>query len=255
MRGADRWIRVPGVADFRVTDGVRVDVARAPGAEEAEVLACVEGRATAAILQQRGTHPLHVAAVVIDGHAVGFVGPPGAGKSSIACALVDRGRDPLTDDLGAVAWDDRGRPVLVPGPPRLRVWGDSARQLGRPTDDALRVAPGADKYAYPMTTRMARRPHRLGAVYVLVPGPGSGPRVHAVRGIARFETYFTGATYGRDLVDTPQARAWLFEQVCRLATAVPTFALELPAGALVLADLADAVEAHAGSRRGRGGRR
>ena len=241
-----RVIRVPGVADFTVTAGRRVDISRADGADEAEVRASFDGRVIAALLQQRGTVPLHLAAVVIGGHAVGFAGPPAAGKSSLACALADRGHSLLADDLAALRWDANGRPLLHPGPARMRTWGSSARALGWPTDDASRVGAGVDKYAYPLPERFARGPQRLGMVFVLVQHSGDDVRIARLEGFSKFEAYFAaGAAYDRELLDTPRARGWHFAEVCRLADQVPTFELGVPAGGLPLGRLAAAVERHA----------
>ncbi len=251
----EREIRVPGVATFRVRDGCRVHVARAEGADEAEVQASLEGRVTAALLQQRGNLPLHLAAVVLSGRAVGFAGPPAVGKSSLAGALAERGHAMLTDDLAALAWDaSTSVPVLHPGPARVRIWGSSARQLGWPTPDELRVTRGSDKFAYELPDRFTHASHPLGTVYVLVEHPGDDVPIEPIEGFAKFEAYFAGATYNREFLDTPQARAWHFAEVCRLAGQVPTFALGVPAGDLPLARLAAAVEEHAASRRPRRGR-
>jgi hypothetical protein len=54
----------------------------------------------AAVLQ--GLEVLHAGAVTIDGGAVGFVGPSGAGKTSLALALCRRGAGFLADDVLAL---------------------------------------------------------------------------------------------------------------------------------------------------------
>jgi hypothetical protein len=242
--GAEREIRVPGVATFTVTDGHRVTIARDDGAEPVDVQASLDGRVTAALLQQRRTLPLHLAAVVLDGRAVGFAGPPGAGKSSLAAALADRGHPLLTDDLGAVTYDEDGRPALHPGPPMVRIWGSSARALGWPTDDRHRIKAGADKYVYEPPGGFAHRPMRLAAVYVLLAQPGDLVPIEPVEGFQKFETYLTRATYNREFLDNPASRAWHFAEVCRIADQVRTFTLRVAAEGVSLTELATEVERH-----------
>lgn len=80
------------------------------------------------VLRRRGTLALHAGASVLDGRAVGFVGPGGAGKSTLVAALARRGHAALTDDL--LALEQQGEVWLAqPGPTRLRLWDDSAAML------------------------------------------------------------------------------------------------------------------------------
>jgi hypothetical protein len=62
----------------------------------------------------RGYEVLHASAVAIDGRAVAFVGPTGAGKTSLALRLVAEGASFLTDDVAALDTVD-GLPRLHPG--------------------------------------------------------------------------------------------------------------------------------------------
>ena len=248
---AEREIRVPGVATFRVSGGCRVTIDRVVGADPVEVEASLAGRVSAALLQQRRTLPLHLAAVAVAGRALGFVGPPGSGKSSLACAMADRGHALVTDDLGAVTDIAGGSPVLHPGPPVMRIWGPSARQLGWPTDDGHRITAGVDKYAYEQPDRFADRPQPLGVVYVLFEDARADLQIVPVTGFAKFEAYFSGATYNREFLDDAPARAWHFAAVCRIADQVPTFMLRVPASGAALSKLAIHVERHAASLVGR----
>ncbi|MGN6558781.1 MAG: HPr kinase/phosphorylase [Solirubrobacterales bacterium] len=68
----------------------------------------------AAVLQ--GLEVLHAGAVVFDGGAVAISGPSGAGKTSLALALVRRGAELLADDVVAV--EGAGEELLAhPGAP------------------------------------------------------------------------------------------------------------------------------------------
>jgi hypothetical protein len=59
----------------------------------------------------RGLEVMHASGVVLDGRAVLAAGPPGAGKSSLAAALVRNGGQLLSDD--AVALELRGGSLLA----------------------------------------------------------------------------------------------------------------------------------------------
>ena len=77
------------------------------------------------ILHQRSLLPLHANAMVVEGRAIGFMGHPGAGKSTLAAWFHDRGFDVLADDVCVVTPGPDGRPLAHPGIPRLRLWREA----------------------------------------------------------------------------------------------------------------------------------
>ena len=77
---------------------------------------------TALLLAWRGKVPLHASAVAIAGKGVIVCGVSGAGKSSLANALVACGGQLISDDLTVLeARADDGVPVLWPGRPAIRL--------------------------------------------------------------------------------------------------------------------------------------
>jgi hypothetical protein len=82
------------------------------------------------LLHQRDELALHASAVAIDGAAVAFAGASGLGKSTIASALTLHGHPLLADDVCRVQFD-AAAPMVLPGPPRLRLWPDIALALGK----------------------------------------------------------------------------------------------------------------------------
>ncbi len=221
---------------------MRVELAET--ADRADVEALLWGTAMAVLLQQRGVLPLHVAAVTMRGQAIGFAGPPGIGKSSLACALADRGHRLVTDDLGALTYAANGRPALHPGPASVRIWGSTARQLGWPTDESHRVKDGIDKFAYDLQGRSVDRPRTLSAVYALAEEPVRDAWIRLMNGFEKFEVLHEGATYNREYLDTPELREWHFREVCRLAAQVPLFLIARPPGDWDVDDVASRVEQH-----------
>ena len=190
---AEREILVPGVATFRVSGGCRVTIDRVAGADPVEVEASLAGP---------GVRRFVAAAPYVAAAPGGGRGRKAgrwassvrraAGKSSLACALADRGHTLLTDDLGAVTCLAGGSPALHPGPPVVRIWGRSARQLGWPTDDGHRIKEGVDKFAYERPDRFADRSRRLDAVYVLVKDAGDDVQFVRVDGLREVRDLLLG---------------------------------------------------------------
>ena len=88
----------------------------------------------------RGIEQLHAAAVVLRGAAVAVAAPSGAGKSTVARALLERGADLLADDVVSVTDDPKGlRAHPGPGLMSLRPPGAA----GEGTMTAVPVHPDA----------------------------------------------------------------------------------------------------------------
>ena len=85
---------------------------------------------TALLLAWRGRVPLHASAVAIDGRGLVICGPAGAGKSSLAAALVSAGARLISDDLTVLAADVPGAPRLKCGRPGVRLHPGVATMLG-----------------------------------------------------------------------------------------------------------------------------
>jgi len=121
------------------------------------------------ILRLRGTCCLHASAVAVGNGAVALVGPPGAGKSTLAAAFGRSGFPVLSDDIAALC--DKGTEFLVqPGYPRVNLWPDSASALFG-FDNALpHITPNWDKRYLALGEnghRFATEPLTLRTIYIL----------------------------------------------------------------------------------------
>ncbi len=133
------------------------------------------GPALALALHQRGWLALHASAVAVGGRAVGFLGAPREGKSTIAAALHQRGPDLVTDDVVAVAVPPApqpGQPLMVyPGFPQLKLWPEAVTGLGDDPAALPTLRPDLGKLAHRLTTGFNATPLPLGRLYVLAEGP------------------------------------------------------------------------------------
>lgn len=113
------------LADFR--PGIPDDLARLP----------LLGAVMAVLLHQRGFLVLHGSAVAITGQAAIFLGNKGAGKSTMAAALLALGHPLIADDVVAVDCTSDGGPKLVPGYPQLKLSEAAASVVLKDQGDAL----------------------------------------------------------------------------------------------------------------------
>lgn len=123
-------LRYAGLADFRGTAGLRrVSCRPAPGADRRDLAALFADGVLPVLLAWKGEYVLHASAVRAHGGAVAFLGPAGAGKSTLAAALGRAGLPVLADDALLLRFRG-GVPFAFPGPPAVRLDGRSRRILG-----------------------------------------------------------------------------------------------------------------------------
>ncbi|MFP5288845.1 MAG: hypothetical protein ACLGI9_24120, partial [Thermoanaerobaculia bacterium] len=121
-------LRFPGTAAFHLRPGqIRAHLLD-PGGRDLMELRLL-GPVLSYWLERLGILALHASAVRIGSGAVGFLAPSGAGKSSLAAALLQAGAPLLTDDVLPVE-EANGTFLARPGFPQVRLEPDTAGRLG-----------------------------------------------------------------------------------------------------------------------------
>jgi hypothetical protein len=122
---------IPGVARFLAEEGRSLAFAMEEGGEREAIGVWAQGHVTAMLVHQRGQIPLHAASLVPPGGggAVAIVGDKGAGKSTLAAALLERGWTLVNDDLTRIAATPGGV-IAWPGRGGIRLRPDAAAYLG-----------------------------------------------------------------------------------------------------------------------------
>jgi hypothetical protein len=116
----------------------------APGAALEDTAIYLTGPVLGFILRLRGQLALHASAVQIGGGALAIVGPHGAGKSTIAAALVTRGFALIADDVLHVRGMASGW-MAEPYAYGLRLWPDAVGLVRGPGASLPRLTPTWDK--------------------------------------------------------------------------------------------------------------
>lgn len=87
---------------------------------------------------------LHAGAVAVDGAVVAFVGPTGAGKSTLVAACARLGAEVMADD-SLVLYPEAGGWRAIPSYPAVRLWESAMDHVGWATADAETVAHYSEK--------------------------------------------------------------------------------------------------------------
>jgi hypothetical protein len=187
QRCGERFLlRVPGIARFMMTGGGLLEFELEDGVAKEEATAFLLSSALGILLHQRGGMVLHASSVEVGGVAVAFCGPSGAGKSTIAAALARAGYRPVTDDIGAVSFDEQRRPRMLPDGRQLKLWSDAIHSLNLAhlRGDAVRGA--LKKYYVEPETPPRLDPIRLAAIYELI--EARPPTPSGITPLSRVET-------------------------------------------------------------------
>jgi hypothetical protein len=167
IHGDDALLVIAGAGRFLTRAGREMLVEPAEGVSPRNLRLYLLGSAFGAILHQRGLLPLHANAVVVEGRAIGFMGHPGAGKSTLAAWFHDHGFDVLADDVCVVTAGPDGRPLAHPGIPRLRLWREALEAGGRDASAYERSFDDMDKYTVPTDLERVLPAMPLSHLYLL----------------------------------------------------------------------------------------
>jgi hypothetical protein len=196
-----------------------------------DVAALLLGSVMGAVLRRRRLISLHGCVVEVASRAVALLGAAGAGKSTLATALAQRGHPVLSDDVAAI--DARG--FAQPGYPRLRVAPATLAALSPRSPVGSAVGTGVDKRYVELAVdapagawRFQPRPLPLAAIYVLERSAGEVEFV-AIEGADRLTEVVRHAR--EPLGPLPrEARTRELQQLGELTANVPIRRLRYPDG-------------------------
>jgi hypothetical protein len=161
----------PRVGRFLVEAGRRVTIVPESGTDASLLSLYVEGMMLAAILNQRGNLVLHASLIAAEGRAIGFLGPVGAGKSTLAAAFHARGYPVVADDNAAIDLTAI-TPMVAPAFPSLKMYPAVAECLGYKVSGLRPMHDSQIKQAQPVTDGFGSAAIPLERLYVLDPEAG-----------------------------------------------------------------------------------
>lgn len=182
--GGGHVLAVPEVGHFNVRDGRQIVVRPCPETDAGFLRLFLLGSAMGMALHQRGDLVLHGATVLNPlGTATLFVGESGAGKSTMAAALGRAGLPILGDDTMALRRTSRGFEAW-PGSRVFKLWQDTLRHLGEPTEGLEKIQNRMDKFFWPNGADAPDRPALLAEVVLLERAPdGAEPEFAELDGL------------------------------------------------------------------------
>jgi hypothetical protein len=145
------YIRWDGLFEFLIdADGRSIWCGWLGAASLESLQVYLLGQALSFALLKQGYEPLHATSVVIDGHAIAFLGSSGFGKSSLAASFLADGHRLLTDDMLLLKRTDRGYQAQ-PGPSRIKLFPKMARRFLTGTASAVPMNSETEKLVLPLS--------------------------------------------------------------------------------------------------------
>jgi HPr Serine kinase C-terminal domain len=230
----DYWLNIEGVARYWIRQGTEIIIDPYPESDETSIRVYLLGSAIGALLFQRGLLLIHGNAIEIKGACLVCVGHSGAGKSTLAAAFLQHGHRLLADDVVPV--DEHG--LATPGFPRIKLWGETARQFGIETDGLRRIIPDMDKYNVPLGERFCQTPLPVKWVYVLEPSDSDGFALEPFEGMARFSPLHEN-TYRVHFLEHMSLKPWHLKQVADLAERIRMAKIRRPKQGFRLTELVE----------------
>jgi hypothetical protein len=139
-------LRYPGLADFFIDHtGRQLRCAHIePGTSPAILRHLLLDRVLPLVLNLLGHDVLHATAVETPAGVCAFIGPAGAGKSTLAASFAAAGYTTFCDDCLVIQLN--GEILCAPGYPGLRLWSDSLAALDPPRVQPSNVAGCCSKF-------------------------------------------------------------------------------------------------------------
>jgi hypothetical protein len=235
-------IDVQNVARYLISNGDTVTIEPYAQSQEADLRAFLFGSTLGALLHQRGCLTLHASTIVTDKGAVLFAGKSGAGKSTIAAAMEQRGYPLLSDDKTAIVFPPEAVPQAMSAYPTRRLWQDSTEKLGLPTDDQQRLRAGLNKFVSPVT-HFCTIPQPIHCIFCLQSHHLDTIKTEKLQGSEAL-TAIIKATYRRKMLYALGASQNQFHQASALTKTAQVFRITRPEYPFLLDELVATIENH-----------
>jgi hypothetical protein len=209
-----------------------------------DVATYVLGPVLGLLLRLRGVPCLHASAVAFGNFTVAFAGSEGAGKSTTAAALANRGHAVISDDIVALV-EREGLFCVLPAYPYLSLWQESVNILYGPQRTLPSFSPSYDKRQLLLAENRLRFQETqmpLGAVFLLGERIAD-PAAPFVEKLPAGEALvaLVANSYATNMLDQ-EMRAREFKLLGRLVTTVPIWRLRPHEEGSRLGDLCDVID-------------
>lgn len=232
------WAKIPDTIRMSIRDGCEITYAIEPGCKEDAARLFLLGSGLGAVLMQRSFIVVHGNAITLPNRrsAIVCIGDSGAGKSTTAIAMMQRGYSILADDICPIGPSAQ----IEPGMPRAKLWDQTAQHLNIDVSGLKQVRDGDAKYNLPLGNQHCDEPRQIGAFVWLVPGDVDAIECSEVTGVERFSV-LRNNIYRPEYLTPLKLEATYLKQVAQIAAQTKVFKVVRPKDGFDIGPLLDTI--------------
>lgn len=218
-----------GIARYYVEKGNLIIFEPYEGSSIEEVKLYLLGSCFGAVLLQRRILPLHGSCVSIDGRGILITGKSGAGKSTIATALLNKGCKIITDDVAATSVNDNGKAFIYPSYPSQKLWEDALERSGRSGQKktVIRISNDKNKFSMACNNFFDNNLTELTAVFEIIPSDMETVVMNEIVGFQKINILLHN-TYRKVFLKSMDLKDWQFVTCVEIIKNIRVFRIFRP---------------------------
>jgi hypothetical protein len=167
MAGEYHYLSWPGFVDFKINT-TQIFYQKNEKCPSGLFSIFLSSEALGICLFLRDCFLLHGSAVVLNQKAAVFIGTPGAGKSTTVAAYAKEGFTVLSDDMVAIKFDKKNTALVLAAGPEIKIWQDSAENLGFDLSLLEPAWEGKNKYLFQQKEFPTNKAFELNAINIIL---------------------------------------------------------------------------------------
>lgn len=237
------YLEIKGIAKYYVHEGKTIIFEPDEKASFEAVKLYLLGSCMGAVLYQRKILPLHGSCINIKGKGILLTGKSGAGKSTIASALLRKGHKLVTDDVAATHVDALEKLTVLPSYPSRKLWEDAIKRTGIKDQELTinRISNDIKKYSLRCGDCFEENPTVLKMIFEIVSAVTAEIKIAEITGAQKLDVIIRNS-YRRLMPQAMALREWHFQECVGIANKVRVFKIIRPQNAHLENEIADMIQ-------------
>lgn len=237
----DILLDIKNTAKYLIKNKKTVIIDRNQSVADSDIALYLLGTCFACIVMINGGFALHGSAIKMGDSCVIFTGDSGAGKSTTAARLIEKGYQLLADDVCVIAFDTEGEAIVYPAYPQLKLWDNSVEKLGYDKTILKTVSDNWQKFRLSTRNIYHDMPVKVSHIVELIPSDSDSIKCETVQGFDKLKLLLAN-TYRNFFIPTLGLEQAHFQFCATIAQQTDILRIERPRHTFLLDELINIVE-------------